>query len=365
MHEPLTSMIARSSMYMHLGAFILHLAIGCIVVAIGVANAPVDTSRIVNQVLTPGLVGNADRYFINVPAWTSLVFFITSASHLINWVYAWLYPLTWVTWVERGANPFRWLEYSLTASWMTVLLSIISQVFDVWELVYVFLTVFAVMTFGMIIDVTFFLPAVDPLEFVMYPSMTFFSHPFNIRKRNEVTLLPADFSTTTTPAAMPYHKPYTSHQTGTMWGLIQSVPVTYQQQDRYVSGAVDSRQQRPGGNHHAMLISTELAHFIFYTCYWVATAICVVPWIRIFYNFYMLGANIPDNKTYNLVAAVIVLEACAFFSFAIVMAVMAFQSVVNRRYSEIIYVSLSFTAKILLGIFVLIGGLGMNFADTQ
>lgn len=306
--KPLT--MAWLTAYMHIAAAIVHFVM--LAVTLGISISEKNENPVKNQVLSiAGIIQNS--WYLDVPVYTSVFYGITSVFHAINAYFAYKNHDTWHNWVERGSNPIRWIEYSLTASWMMVLISVISSVTDVWELSYVFMTIWVAMLLGLIIDVTFFANMAPPLfsgVAEQIPVVAFRPQPFTILKA------------------------------GGNWPSRDS------------SDHNDSKL-RPLS--WGMFKTTESLLFI--VCYFVSTCLVVVPWIRVWYNFGVIGANIPADL-YGFVLAVILVETFLFLSFAIVMAVAGIKGLHVRRYSEFVYIILSFVAKLLLGVLVLAGGMG-------
>lgn len=157
----------------HYVASLLHFGLAITTLAIGVSS--VKKHKIDNDLTTlppnqhifvQGEVIN--EYYVNVSAMTSVFFVITSLFHLLNATYATNKAPAWNTYVEHGSNPIRWIEYSITAPLMMVLVSILSGITSVWNLVFIFLCVWIAMGLGGIIDIAYFRPKgttnIRPLE---------------------------------------------------------------------------------------------------------------------------------------------------------------------------------------------------------
>lgn len=70
-----------------------------------------------------------------IPVFTGLACF----DHLLSWYCGYAYPETAKYWLFTvGSNPFRWIEYSISASLMAVAISILSGVHDIhlWMLIF-------------------------------------------------------------------------------------------------------------------------------------------------------------------------------------------------------------------------------------
>lgn len=296
--------------YMHIAAALAHAVMWAVTLGVGITNKSATPTD--NQILAVAGV-TKETWYLDVPIYTFLFYAVTAVFHAINAWFGWTRPDTWHAWVERGSNPIRWIEYSLTASWMMVLISIISSVTDVWELSYVFVTVWVAMILGLVIDVTFFSNIAPPLFSSVaeqVPVVAFRPSPMTLVKGR-----------------------------GSYWPL----------------AAQPENDKPPRPSHWGIFKTTEVLLFV--VCYFVSMCLVVVPWVRVWYNFAVLGADIPED-TYGLVLAVILVETVLFVSFAVVMAVAGIGGLVTRRYSEFVYIMLSFVAKLLLGILVLAGGLG-------
>lgn len=55
---------------------------------------------------------------------------LASFDHFITWIFAVRYPNIAMKWLFKiQSNPFRWIEYSISASIMAVAISILSGIF--------------------------------------------------------------------------------------------------------------------------------------------------------------------------------------------------------------------------------------------
>jgi hypothetical protein len=84
---------------------------------------------------TFGVPGPAELYSYSV-TWYSAVFIALSA--LDHGVVAWVFRDTYNYYIARNQNPFRWIEYSLSASLMRVMIAQLSGVTDIHLLFMVF-----------------------------------------------------------------------------------------------------------------------------------------------------------------------------------------------------------------------------------
>lgn len=93
------------------------------------------------------LVGTAASSQLNL--FTLLVFF-TVVTVLAHFFYA--FYDGYIEMVKEGLNPFRWLEYSLSASAMIVILAVLASIRWVSTILLIFFTTFAQMIFGYIVE---------------------------------------------------------------------------------------------------------------------------------------------------------------------------------------------------------------------
>tara|TARA_X000001036_G_scaffold395075_1_gene395813 strand:+ start:1826 stop:2872 length:1047 start_codon:yes stop_codon:yes gene_type:complete len=110
--------------------------------------------------LRPEFVVSGD---ISLPWLTASFFFLSALAHGVvagfNWKQAWASDdetrrvvTTWqgwyFVWMHQCRNPARWLEYSISASVMLIVIAISSGVAHVYMLVLIFCSSFATMTYG-------------------------------------------------------------------------------------------------------------------------------------------------------------------------------------------------------------------------
>jgi hypothetical protein len=126
---------------LHLGAFFLFLLQTLIYSTIKVdtaVNPSVGFATDCNgPICQPSLkkLGNTNPTFL-IPLFCALA----CVDHGASWTYGYLYPESAKYWLfVVGSNPFRWIEYSMSASFMACAISILSGISDVhlWFLIFV------------------------------------------------------------------------------------------------------------------------------------------------------------------------------------------------------------------------------------
>eukprot|EP00467_Chlorarachnion_reptans_P002594 CAMPEP_0114519146 /NCGR_PEP_ID=MMETSP0109-20121206/18840_1 /TAXON_ID=29199 /ORGANISM="Chlorarachnion reptans, Strain CCCM449" /LENGTH=305 /DNA_ID=CAMNT_0001699851 /DNA_START=48 /DNA_END=965 /DNA_ORIENTATION=- len=126
----------RGLKYWHLAAFIF------MTLQTGFINfAPVDDAEIPSAVAFPdrsnsqGPRGNVDiKQFGELDVQGCIVAFLalSAVDHLITTIIAFAAPDTFVKWITKyESNPLRWIEYSASASVMSVLLAALTGIYDI------------------------------------------------------------------------------------------------------------------------------------------------------------------------------------------------------------------------------------------
>jgi len=89
-------------------------------------------------------------FHLSLPLLLALFFFLSAVAHLSV---ATFYQHRYVTWLARGINKARWIEYSLSASIMIVAIGLLVGIYDLSSLVMMFALVVIVNLMGLVMEV--------------------------------------------------------------------------------------------------------------------------------------------------------------------------------------------------------------------
>ncbi|HEX7591698.1 MAG TPA: heliorhodopsin HeR [Candidatus Limnocylindrales bacterium] len=129
----------------------LHFVQGAVILAISFARNPVVTSPIVSTYLrydeTTRHLVTAQRHIWDLPIGpaVALFFFLSAVAHLTMAVPA---RRRYESYLARGQNPIRWLEYSFSSSVMIVVIATLAGVQEVGTLIAIFGVNAAMILFG-------------------------------------------------------------------------------------------------------------------------------------------------------------------------------------------------------------------------
>jgi heliorhodopsin len=130
----------------------LHLAQGVLMLALSSAFAlPVVTNFLRFDAATRRLVPDPQTLFdLRIGPAVAAFLFLSAAAHLTvasPWVYPWYSRK-----VRSGANPARWVEYSLSSSLMIVVIAMLVGVYDVAALIAIFGVNACMILFGWVME---------------------------------------------------------------------------------------------------------------------------------------------------------------------------------------------------------------------
>ena len=134
----------------------VHLASGVYILA-NIKKVP-DNFREIQTYLSKVVIGDGANEYgygfkefakANLPVMIAIFFIITAVFHLI---YAYGRKTFYREYIENGVNPLRWLEYSITATIMTVIMALAATIQEVQQLMLIVVATVCIMLLGWVIE---------------------------------------------------------------------------------------------------------------------------------------------------------------------------------------------------------------------